>query len=151
CVERNDVVTLLHAGHARARVDNDAGALMAEDGRKQAFGVGAGQGELVSVADTSSLYLNKHLAGLGAFELDLRDDERLGLLQCDGGAGFHGGFLSLFSSFSWYVLRWPTHAANRHWRWNPTGCCGRQWHAAHTVSRRLLPKIAEGRSHGRLL
>src|ERR1051326_6512656 len=66
---------------------------MAEDGRKQAFGVGAGQGELVSMADTSRLYLNEHLAGLGAFELDLRDDERLGFLQCDGGAGFHGGFL----------------------------------------------------------
>ena len=33
-VERDDVIALLHAGHARSDVDDDAGALMAQDGRE---------------------------------------------------------------------------------------------------------------------
>ena len=66
---------------------------MAEDRREQPFGVGARQRELVGVADAGGLDLDQHLAGLGPFELDVHDRERLGLLQCDGGAGFHGDFL----------------------------------------------------------
>ena len=40
-VKRNDVVAFLHAGHAAADIDHDAGALVAENGRKQPFGIGA--------------------------------------------------------------------------------------------------------------
>ena len=83
----------LHAGHARPDIDDDAGALVAEDGREQAFGVGAGERELVGVTDARGLDLDQHLAGFRAVELDVRDHERLGLLQCDGGTGFHGGVL----------------------------------------------------------
>ena len=92
-VERNDVVALLHAGHARPDIDDDAGALMAEDRREQAFGVGAGKRELVGVADAGGLHLDQDLAGFRSLEVDLGDLERLGLLHCDGGAGFHGVFL----------------------------------------------------------
>ena len=40
-VERDDVVALPHAGHARADVDDDARALVAQDRREQPFRVGA--------------------------------------------------------------------------------------------------------------
>ena len=40
-VKRNDVVAFLHRGDAGADIDDDAGALMAEDRRKQPFRVGA--------------------------------------------------------------------------------------------------------------
>ncbi len=42
-IERDDVVALLDRGHARADIDDDAGAFMAEDRREQAFRIGAGQ------------------------------------------------------------------------------------------------------------
>ena len=90
-VERNDVVALFHAGHARPDVDDDAGPLVAEDGRKQPFGVGAGEREFVGVADARRLHLDQHLSGLRPVELDVGDHQRLGLLQCDGGTGLHGG------------------------------------------------------------
>ena len=70
-------------------VDDDAGALVAEDRREQAFGVGARERELVGVADAGRLDLDQHLAGPRAFEVDLHDLERLALLDGDGGAGFH--------------------------------------------------------------
>jgi hypothetical protein len=34
----DDVVALFHAGHARSDIDDDAGALVAEDRREQPFG-----------------------------------------------------------------------------------------------------------------
>jgi hypothetical protein len=92
-VKGDDVVALLHAGHAWPDVDNDAGALMAEDSRKQPFGVGARQRELVGVTDAGGLHFHQYLSGLRTVEVDLGDDKRLGLFQCDSGAGFHGGFL----------------------------------------------------------
>ena len=41
-IQRNDVIALLDAGDALADVDHDARAFMAEDRRKQSFGIGAG-------------------------------------------------------------------------------------------------------------
>ena len=60
-----------------ADIDNDAGAFMPEDRRKQSFRIGAGQREFVGVADAGGLDLDQHFAGLGAFELNRRDFERL--------------------------------------------------------------------------
>src|SRR5215831_20285488 len=40
----------------------------------------------------------------GALQLDFRDRERLGLFQCNGGAGFHGGFAP--RHLVWHELRW---------------------------------------------
>ena len=91
-VERNDVIVLFHACYARPDIDDNAGPLMAQNGRKEPFGVGAGQRELVGVADPGSLHLDQNLPGLWAVEVDLSDLERLPLLECDGSTGFHGGF-----------------------------------------------------------
>ena len=56
---------------ALADIDDDAGALMAEDGRKQALRIGARQREFVGVADAGRLDLDQHLAGARAVELDV--------------------------------------------------------------------------------
>ena len=52
---------------------HDPGALMAQNGRKQALRIGARQGELVRVADAGRHDLHQHFAGAGAFELDRLD------------------------------------------------------------------------------
>ena len=91
-IERDDVVPFLDAGHARPDIDDNAGAFVAQDGREQTFRVGAGQRELVGVTDARGLDLDQHLGGFWPIELDFRDSERLALLQCNGGTGFHGGF-----------------------------------------------------------
>src|SRR5262249_60953165 len=80
--------------HTRPDIDDDAGALVAEDRRKKPFWVGAGERELVGVTDARGFHLDQHLGGFRPIQLDLRDRERLALLQCDGGAGFHGGVSS---------------------------------------------------------
>lgn len=49
-------------GDARADIDN-AGALVAEDRREEAFRAGARQGEVIGVADAGRLHLDQHLAG----------------------------------------------------------------------------------------
>ena len=43
-VERDDVIALFHRRHARPDIDDDAGAFVAEDGGKQALGIGARAG-----------------------------------------------------------------------------------------------------------
>ena len=63
-VERDDVVARLDAGHARPDIDDDARALMAEDRRERPSGIGAGERELVGMADAGRLDLDQHLAGL---------------------------------------------------------------------------------------
>ena len=62
---------------------------MAEDGREQAFRIGARQRELVGVADAGRLDLDQHLAGPRAVEVDLHDLQRLSGCDGNGGAGFH--------------------------------------------------------------
>jgi hypothetical protein len=89
-VERNDVVALLERGHAGADVDHDARAFVAEDGREDAFRVGAGERVVVGVADAGGLDLDQHLAELRSFEVDGFDGQRLAGLPGDGGFGFHG-------------------------------------------------------------
>jgi len=59
-----------------------------EDGGKEPFRVGAGQGELVGVADAGRLDLDEDLAFAGPIEIDLRDLERLSGGDADSGAGF---------------------------------------------------------------
>ena len=69
--------------------DDDAGALVAEDGGEQALGIGAGERELVGVADAGGLDLDQHLAGFRPVELDRLDDERLARLVGYRGAHAH--------------------------------------------------------------
>ena len=70
------MVALLHRRHAGADIDDDAGALVAEDRRKQALRIGARQGELVGMTDASRLDLDQHFAGTWAVKLYIRDFER---------------------------------------------------------------------------
>ncbi|MEH2478233.1 hypothetical protein V1282_001590 [Nitrobacteraceae bacterium AZCC 2146] len=62
---------------------------MAENGGKQAFGVGAGQREFVGVADAGGLDLDQHLAIARAFELNGSDFQRLAGSDSNGGANVH--------------------------------------------------------------
>jgi hypothetical protein len=86
------------AGHeardARAHVDDDARALVAEDDREQALRIGPRARELVGVADAGGLDLDEDLAGLGPVELDVLDDERLASLVTDGGTGAYGAVVT---------------------------------------------------------
>ncbi len=83
------MVALLQRRHARADIDHDARALMAEDGWKQAFGIGARAGELVGVADAGGLDLDQHLAGLRPLELNRLDHQGFAGLVGHGGAHIH--------------------------------------------------------------
>jgi hypothetical protein len=56
------MVAGLQRRHAGAHFLNDAGALMAEDRREDAFRVGARAGEFVGVADAGGLDLDQHFA-----------------------------------------------------------------------------------------
>ena len=95
------MVALFHGRHARADIDDDAGALMAEDRGKQALGVGARQSELVGVADAGRLDLDQNLAGTRAFELDGGHFERFAGAEGYGGANIHGAPRVLCKSVAW--------------------------------------------------
>ena len=84
------MVALFHAGHAATDIDDNAGALMPEDGRKQPFRVGAGQSELVGVADAGGLDLHHHFTLARSLEPNGGDLKRLSCFDSDGGANFHG-------------------------------------------------------------
>jgi hypothetical protein len=86
------VVPFFDAGHARPDIDDNPGALVPQDRREQPFRVGAGERELVGVADAGGFDLDQHFGRLWPIELNVRDGEGFTLLQCDGGTGFHGGF-----------------------------------------------------------
>ena len=62
---------------------------MAEDRWEQAFGIGAGAGEFVRVANTRRLDLDQHLAGLGSIKLDGGNLERFAGLEGDCGFDVH--------------------------------------------------------------
>jgi hypothetical protein len=85
------VVPFLHARHTGPDIDNDAGAFVAQNGWEQSFRIGAGERELVRVADTGGFHLDQDFAGFWPVQLDVRDRERLGFLECNGGTAFHGG------------------------------------------------------------
>ncbi len=84
------MVALLHRGYAGADIDDDAGALMAENGGEQPFRIGARQGEIVGMANPGRLDLDQHLTGPRAFELYGHDFQRFAGLCGDGGASVHG-------------------------------------------------------------
>ena len=74
--------------HVGADFNDDARALMAEDRWKQPFGIVAGQGEGVGVANPGRLDLDHHLPRLRAIQVYSVDDKRLARLDGDGGDGF---------------------------------------------------------------
>ena len=83
------MIALLHAGDALADVDHDAGAFMAEDRRKQPFGIGPRKRELVGMADPGRLDLDHDLTVFGPVELNFFDFERLSGLKGHSSACLH--------------------------------------------------------------
>ena len=77
------------AGHPGADLADDAGALMAQNGRKHPFRVGTRQREGVRMADAGGHNLDKHLAGARTVEIDFHDFKGLAGFHCNCGAGFH--------------------------------------------------------------
>src|SRR5450830_30955 len=88
-VQGNDVVILFQAFHARAHVDDDAGAFMAEDGREDAFRVGARQGVVIGVANARGLDFDQYFALARAGQVDFFDGQRRARLPCNRCFGFH--------------------------------------------------------------
>ena len=91
-VERDDVIADLQRFHAAARLRRTMPApswpMMAGN---RPSGIGAGNREFIGMADAGRLDLHQHLALLRTFEIDFDDLQRLGLLEGNGGAGFHFG------------------------------------------------------------
>jgi hypothetical protein len=84
------MVARVDADHAGADLADHARALMAEDRRKQAFGIEAVQRVGVGMADARRHDFDQHFARLGAFQVELDNLERLPGFEGDGGAGLHG-------------------------------------------------------------
>jgi hypothetical protein len=84
------VVADLQRRHPGSDLDDDARALVAEDGREEPLGVGAAARELVGVANTGGLQLDEDLTGFGPFEIDFFDNQGFSGFVGDGGARFHG-------------------------------------------------------------
>ena len=87
------MVALLDGLHARPDVDDDAGALVTEDGREQPFRIGARAREFIRVAHAARPDLDENLAGLGSFQVDRDDLQWLSGSIGNGGASLHAGFL----------------------------------------------------------
>ena len=83
------MVARLDAGHARTDIDDDSGALMPENRRKKPLRVAPGQGKLIRMADAGRLYLDQHLEGFWAFELNSFDCKRFAGLEGHRGANIH--------------------------------------------------------------
>src|SRR5260221_7629824 len=90
CVERDHVIARLQRGHARADFHHHARALVAEDRREESFGIGAGEREVVGVADAGGLHFHQHFTRLRALELDLLDSQRPTWPPSHGGSRLHG-------------------------------------------------------------
>src|SRR6185312_16788046 len=88
-IERNDVVTFLQGGDARADVDYDPRALVSEDHREEAFRIRTGTGEFIRMADAARLDLDQDLSGLGTIQVERHHLERLARRICNGRLGFH--------------------------------------------------------------
>ncbi len=95
-VQRDDMIAGLHRCHARADLADDACALVAEDGGKDALAVEAIQRVGVGVADPCGLDFDQIFAGLRTLQVELDDFKRFLRLECDGGACLHCGLLILF-------------------------------------------------------
>ena len=75
--------------HARAYIDDDTRAFMAQDRRKNPFRIGAGPRELVGMANTCGLNLNQNLALTRAVQFNSFDTQRLPRLKGHGGTRLH--------------------------------------------------------------
>jgi hypothetical protein len=91
-VERDDMVAHCHVADAAADGLDDGAALMAENDRKQPFGITARQGVGIGVADAGGDVANQHLAGARFGHVDFDQFERASRGKRDGGTALHCGY-----------------------------------------------------------
>ena len=72
--------------HALADLDHDARTFVAHDGGEQAFGIGAGNGEFIGVANAGGLDFNQNLALLGAGQINFNNFKGFACFKGNGGA-----------------------------------------------------------------
>ena len=96
CIKRDDVIPLAQRGHARPHVDDDAGALVTQNGREQSLGIGAGARKLVRVADSGGLDFDEDFAVLRAVQIHRDDFEGFARSVRDGCLCFHASGPVLF-------------------------------------------------------
>ena len=96
-VKRDHMIAGLQRGHAGAAFDDDARALMPQNGGKKPLRVGTRQGEFIGVANAGGLDFHQNLARFGAFEVHFHDFEWFSGGYGDGGTGAHKG------SFLWFA------------------------------------------------
>ena len=77
------MIALLHRRYAGPDVNDDTGALVAKDCRKDAFGVRAGAREFIGVTDAGRFYFNENLALFRPREIHFADFQRCSCLECD--------------------------------------------------------------------
>ncbi len=94
------MIALRDAGDAGPDIDDHARALMAQDGGKDTFRIGTGQGEFVGMANARGLDFDQHLAGLRAFELNGFDRQRLAGLMGNCGTYIHDFILPVRLCFA---------------------------------------------------
>src|SRR5690606_31391911 len=80
-VERYAVIALAQRGDIGADIDDNAGALMSQDRRKEPLRIGARERVLISVADTGGLDLDQDLAGPRPIQLYSLERKRLSRLK----------------------------------------------------------------------
>ncbi len=83
------MVALLEAGDAASDIDDDTGALMAEDRRKEPLRIGPGQGEGVGMANPGRLDFDQHFAVFRSIEPYRLDRQRLSGLVSNSGTSLH--------------------------------------------------------------
>ena len=83
------MIALLERVHTGADIDDDAGAFVPENGRKDALRVGSREGEGVGVAHPGGPHFNHNLALARAFDLNGGDFQRLAGLDGDGGSALN--------------------------------------------------------------
>src|SRR5690606_2619138 len=88
-IQGNDMIARLERRHARTHFQHHARAFVAQNRRKQAFGVGARERVVIGVADTGGLHLYQHFESLGALQLDFLDGQRFTRLPGDSSSGLH--------------------------------------------------------------
>jgi len=67
------MITLFERGDTLAAVNNDACPFMAEDGGKQPFRIGSGQGEFVGMTNARGLDFDQDLTVFRTFQLNRFD------------------------------------------------------------------------------
>ena len=83
------MVALFNRSDPGPNVDNNAGALVTEDGGKQPLRIGARERKFVGVANAGRFDLDQNFAGARAVELNRRYFQRLAGRVGHGGANIH--------------------------------------------------------------